>query len=455
MTEWAAGSGASEGRRQEVEPAGASPRARTARAEGGDELAETVKSLEAELLARRRRRVLRWALGLSAGAALAVGAISYKRATAPPPPPRFTLAPLEVRDIAQKVQSTGVVEPLHRVEVGAQVSGRVVAVAVDFNDPVARGQLLAEIDPELFGAEVVQSRAQLDSSQATILRAKAARDAARVRLARLQLLVTEGAASDAELDQAQADFDIAEAEVGAAQAQAAQVSAHLNSARATLKYTKIHSPIDGVVIDRRVEPGQTVAASFNTPVLFEIARDLTQMRVLSDIDEADVGKVREGMTADIVVDAFPDEHFAGKLMQIRLSPKNVEGVVTYSAVIDVANPEGKLRPGMTATATVTTAHVERALAVRNAALRFEPIKAEDASSERPPAEDAEPPLGRGRGRVYRVRSSPDGEDTAEPLELELGISDGVWTQVVAGLSADALVVVDERNPEARRGFRLF
>src|SRR5690606_11323923 len=170
--------------------------------------------------------------------------------------------------------------------------------------------------------------------------------------------------------------------VGNAKAQIAQIQARLKSARTTLNYTKIYSPIDGVVIDRQVEPGQTVAASFNTPVLFVIAQDLTKMRVVAEIDEADVGKVKEGMEAQITVDAFPDDRFKGKLTQIRFAPNNVEGVVTYAAVIAVVNPDGKLRPGMTATATVVTRQALKVPALRNASLRFEPAErpAEDRTS---------------------------------------------------------------------------
>jgi len=433
---------------------------------------EIVRSLEADLKRERRRRSLRWALAVACVLAVIGGTVTYRRLTEPPPQARFTLGPPERRDVVEKVQSTGIVEPVNKVEIGSQVSGRVVNVKVDFNDRVVQGQLLAEIDPELFSAEVVQSKAQLDASRAALGRAHAARDAARIRRDRVRSLATESAASTAELDQAEADLDIAEAEVKSADAQISQLSARLNSASATLKYTKIYSPIDGVVIDRRVEPGQTVAASFSTPVLFVIARDLTQMRVLAEIDEADVGKVEAGMAVLVVVDAFPDHQFSGKLTQIRYSPTTVEGVVTYSAVVLVDNAEAKLRPGMTATATVETKSVRGALAVRNAALRFEPLPPEalaggskgsagapapagssppDSASKGPPPKALEP----GQGAVYVQLGGPPEAPRFERRVIDIGISDGVYTVVRAGLEPAAAVIVDEKVDEQRRGFRLF
>jgi HlyD family secretion protein len=434
-------------------------------ASGARDVDDIVRSLEADLAKERRRRRLRWALFIFLVLTCFAGSWAYRRATEPAPEARFTLAPPAHRDVIEKVQSTGIVEPVNKVEIGSQVSGRVVSVKVDFNDRALKGQLLAEIDPELFSAEVVQSKAQLDASRAALGRAQATRDAARIRRDRVRSLAAEAAASAAELDQAQADLDIAEAEVTSAAAQIAQLSARLNSASATLKYTKIYSPIDGVVIDRRVEPGQTVAASFNTPVLFVIARDLTQMRVLAEIDEADVGKVEAGMAVDVVVDAFPDHHFTGKLTQIRYSPTTVEGVVTYAAVVLVDNPEAKLRPGMTATATVETSAERGALAVRNAALRFEPLGPDDAAAAGKPGATApagtgEPKplpkaLGPGQGAVYvQLGGTPD-NPRIERRVIQIGISDGVYTVVKGGLEAGAAVIVDEKVSETKRGFRLF
>lgn len=423
-----------------------------------DDIRTVVQGLEKELVARRRRRRLRFLIALTLVVVGIVGFVLYRKQSAPPPEPQFTTAPVEVRDVVEEVQSTGVVEPVNQVEIGAQVSGRVVSVAVDFNDRVTAGQLLAEIDPELFGADVAQQNAQLVAAQAAVKSAETRRGAIETRLKRLRLLVGENVASLTELEQAQGEYDVAVAEVGAAQAQIAQIRARLASARTTLRYTKIYSPIDGVVIDRQVEPGQTVASSFNTPLLFLIARDLTRMRVLAEIDEADVGKVRENMAATVTVDAFPAQKFAGTLTQIRLSPNNVEGVVTYSAVIVVDNPDEKLRPGMTATATVVTRDAKQVTAVRNSALRFEPLpEKEDRKEGSVPVKKEAPPLrpGPGQGRVYQ--EGPGLKEAPGTLArlIEVGISDGVWTEVRAGLQPGEEVIVDERPTDENRGFRLF
>ena len=425
-----------------------------------------VQGLSTQLKRRKKQRLIRTLVGIGVLVAAIFGFAYYKKATAPPPEPRFETSEVEVRDIIEEVQSTGVVEPVTQVDIGAQVSGRVVSVEVDFNDEVKTGQLLAEIDPELFGAEVSQNNAQLRAAQATIKSAEARREAIRVRVERLQRLVGDQVASLAELEEARGELSVAEAEVGTAKAQIAQIQARLSSARTTLNYTKIYSPIDGVVINRQVEPGQTVASSFNTPVLFVIAQDLTKMRVVAEIDEADVGKVKEGMTAQITVDAFPEDRFEGTVTQIRLAPNNVDGVVTYAAVISVSNPEGKLRPGMTATATVVTRKALNVPALRNAALRFEPAerekKAEGKSDADPNKPKTSPPKkeqklrpGPGQGRVFVPGAGPIEDPGAKPLLVEVGITDGVWTEIESGLKAGVEVIIDENVNEAKRGFRLF
>jgi HlyD family secretion protein len=421
------------------------------------EVDRIVRSLQAELKKTQRKRWVR--IGITIGVLVAgyVGFREYQRRNQPPPEPRFTGAPVEVRDIVEKVQATGVVEPLTKLEVGTQVSGRIAKVYVDFNDVVKEGDLLAEIDPQIPAAQLVQSQAELAARQAALERAKTARDAASIRLQRIKTLVPEGLASPAELDQAQADLDMAKAEVASAEANVGQVRAMVQSAGTTLKYTKIVTAIDGVVIDRQVEPGQTVAASFNTPVLFVIARDLEQMRVLAEIDEADVGKVKEGMQASIVVDAFPTDRFQGKLTQIRLSPNTVEGVVTYSAVVVVDNPELKLRPGMTANVTIETASARQVVAVPTAALRFEPLRTGPADQGAAPAAPAPvplAPLGPDEGRAYLLKGAGAAQ-TIEPLTLKIGLSDGVYATVLSPLEAGSLVVVDEKPTEQKRGFRLF
>lgn len=413
-----------------------------------------VETLERELAARQRGRTWKVVLALVAVAGASYGVVAYQREREPAAPPRYVTGSVENRDITETVESSGKLQPLTEVKVGTQVSGRVVRVHVDFNDTVKKGDLLAEIDPSLFGAQVSQVAGQLSAADAQLQRAQAAESAAKLTFDRTKSLQSEAIASAAELDSARNALDIARADVVAASAQAKGLRAQLASANTTLAYTKIYSPIDGIVINRDVDPGQTVASSFSAPVLFVIAQDLSAMQVLADIDEADVGKIREGMSAEVRVDAFPEQVFAGRLTQIRYSPTEVQGVVTYAAVLDVKNDRLELRPGMTATVTITANAVTQKPAVKNAALRFKP---KDATKAGPPIE-----LKPGERRVYTIDESatptpaPDGKGTPDPvlvpLKVRVGISDGVWTELTdATLAEGGLVVTEERNtPEDKR-----
>ncbi len=407
-----------------------------------------VEQLERELAKQSARRWLRRLLTLLLLASLVAGYVWYRRAQEPPPEPRFRVKALEVRDIIQRVESTGKMKPLTEVQVGAQVSGRVVAVHADFNSKVSKGDLLAEIDPQLFGAQVGQVSGQLEAAKADLERAESRVRATQTELSRMKALAAEGIATQTELDQAQSAFDVATAEVAASRAAIAGLRSQLSSARTTLAYTKIYSPIDGIVITRAVEPGQTVAASFSAPVLFVIAEDLKQMQVLADVDEADVGKLAERMPAKVTVDAFMGDTFEGAVTQIRYSPNEVQGVVTYSAVIDVDNAELKLRPGMTATVSITTKEVRDALAAPNAALRFKP---EQAPSEKTV-------LQHGQVRVYQVSGGAVGEETIEALVVKTGITDGLWTEVEGeGLSEGSELVTEQtdKREEKRRFLGMF
>jgi HlyD family secretion protein len=407
---------------------------------------ETARALQRDLAAGRgvrgwaRRGIVLVALG-----AAALGARTWYEHRKPAPPPRFVTQKVEARDIVEEVQSTGKVKPLKEVQVGAQVSGRVVKVSVDFNSPVRRGEVLAEIDPRVFGAQVNQTRAQIDAADAAVKRSEASLAIAETILGRVRRLQKDSLASQAELDQAEGNRNVAKADVAAAKAQLATLEAQLASVATTLQYTKITSPIDGIVITRSIDPGQTVAASFAAPVLFVIAPDLAEMQVLADIDEADVGKVKEKMVADVLVDAFPGEAFHGKVTQIRYSPNEVQGVVTYSAVIDVANPELKLRPGMTATVTIETRRSSHVPALPNAALRFRPVKIEPktAGAAAPPAPVFGSELKTGQGRVYLIASAA-AEEATEKI-VDVGVTDGRFTEVKGGLGLGAEVVTEQRD----------
>ncbi len=274
--------------------------------------------------------------------------------------------------LAERTTATGTLQALVTVQVGSQISGRITTLHADFNSRVHAGDLLAELDPTLLKSQVEQARANLNNQQAGVARAQASLHGARRVLARSRKLYAQNLATASELDAGVLGEEIAEAEVKAAQAQVTQARANLDLTQTNLNYARIFSPIDGVVLSRNVDIGQTVAASLQAPVLFTIARDLREMQVHTNVDEADIGKLREVMPATFTVDAFHGEDFRGMVSQLRLSPQVVQNVVTYDAVIDVQNPAEKLRPGMTATVTLETARRLRVLAVPNAALRWRP-----------------------------------------------------------------------------------
>lgn len=380
-------------------------------------------------------------------AILVVGVVVWRAKTQPPPASRYVTAATSRGDVTETVQSTGQVKPLTEVQVGAQVSGRITKVFVDFNTVVKAGDVLAEIDQTLFFAQADSSQAQLAAGRAQVARADANMTAARVRLERAKNLVKEGVGTQADVDAAQGAYDMAIAEVAAAKAQVAQVSASVRSSRTNLEFTRITSPIDGVVINRAIDPGQTVAASFQAPVLFVIAQDLRKMRVLADIDEADVGRLKEQMSADVTVDAFPGEKFKGVVSQVRFSPTNVSGVVTYAAIVEVENPELKLRPGMTATVTIRSAEAKDALRVPNAALRFKPSPPVDKDGKKQPSEPL-PPLPPGKARVWVIADSTPGDEKIEMREIEVGITDGINTVCKTDL-ATATLVTDETDDAAK------
>jgi HlyD family secretion protein len=340
------------------------------------------------------------------------------------------------------------VKPVTEVQIGAQVSGRITKVHVDFNSKVKAGDLLAEIDPQILGAQIDESQARIAAAVANVKRADANLETARVRLERARRVFQEGVGSQQELDSAQGNYDVALADVSSAKAQVAQISATLRSAKTNYAFTKIYSPIDGIVINRAVDPGQTVAASFQTPTLFVIAQDLRKMRVLADIDEADVGRLKESMKADIRVDAFPGETFEGVVSQVRYSPVNQAGVVTYAAVIEVENPDLKLRPGMTATATIHSAEAKGSKRLPNAALRFKPSPPKDKDGK-PIPQDPLPRLAPGKGRVYVLTDAKPGDEKIELREVDIGITDGVNTALKSELGT-AEVVTDETDEATRQ-----
>ena len=287
-------------------------------------------------------------------------------------PPKYEFSKIDKGRIVAKVTATGTLSAHVTVQVGAQVSGRIQELMVDFNDTVKKGQVLAKIDPQLFQAALEQAKANDAAAKAQLAKAKVMAVDADRQARRAQELGAQKLIAQADLDTAQANADSARAQVDAAAAQAEQTKANLHQAEVNLAYTTIASPIDGTVITRNVDVGQTVAAALQAPTLFVIAEDLRRMQVDTSVAEADVGKLEAGMPVTFVVDAYPQEKFKGTVRQIRFSPQTVQNVVTYDAVIDVVNEELKLRPGMTANVTFVSAERTDVLRVPNAALRFRP-----------------------------------------------------------------------------------
>ncbi|MGK2856539.1 MAG: efflux RND transporter periplasmic adaptor subunit [Thermoanaerobaculia bacterium] len=267
--------------------------------------------------------------------------------------------------VTMTVTATGTASAVTTVQVGSQVSGVIARIEVDFNSPVRRGQLLAELDPTPFEAQAQQRRADLEKARIDLRNSL-------ISLNRQKALAAQGLSPQADLDAATAQHDIA-------QAQVQQAAAGLSQAETNLGYTKIFSPIDGVVAARQYDVGQTVAASFQAPTLFTIAQDLTKMQIQADVDQADIGRIEQGQVARFTVDAYPEEQFQGKIAQVRLNATVNQNVVTYPVIIEVPNPDEKLRPNMTANVTIDVAEVGDVLRVPNAALRFRPAEEEGAA----------------------------------------------------------------------------
>jgi HlyD family secretion protein len=338
-------------------------------------------------------------------------------------------------------------------------------VPVDFNSVVKKGDVLAEIDPKILGTQVyaqqsnlLQQRAQLETSKAQMETSRAQMNLAKVTLDRTQRLFDDSLAAKGDLDTARgqwlaskATYEAAVAGVTGAQAAIGSQVAQLDQITTNLGYTKIISPVDGVVVTRSIDPGATVVSSFQAPVLFVIAQELKKMRVMADVDEADVGRLKEGMPADAVVDAFPGEQFHGIVQQVRYSPNNVSGVVTYSAVVEVENPDEKLRPGMTATVTIKTAETKGAMKIPNAALRYKPTPPEGPDGK-PIVPPPDAPLAKGQGRVHVLTVDKPGDEKEEMRVIPIGITDGISTEVLNGaLPPGTKVVTDETDTKKKGG----
>jgi len=358
--------------------------------------------------------------------------------------------------VSQAVNATGDVSALVTVSVGSQVSGIVDKLFVDFNTPVHKGEVLASLDTRLFAAALERADAGLAAAQANVEKAQAVLADSQRTASRDAELENQRLIAQAELDTAVATRDANAAALSSAKAAALQAKADRDQARVNLEFTSIKSPIDGVVVSRSIDVGQTVAAAFQAPTLFVIANDLTKMQILANIDEADVGKVQEGLQARFTVDAYPGETFTGSVRQVREAATTTNNVVTYAAVIDAANPDGKLRQGMTASVTIVNASRDDVLRVSNAALRFRP--------DAPPAQPQQKTAPQGRAATPGPRKSAtvfkleNGKPVA--VSVHLGIADGQRTEVIDGLAEGDQIIVGggssssaPAQPQSRGGSR--
>lgn len=338
----------------------------------------------------------------------------------------YQTAPVTHGPLTQLVTATGTLNPVVNVQVGSQVSGNIQKLFADFNSKVKAGQVVAQIDPVLFQATVTQAEGDLASAQAAL-------ELAKITASRTQELVAKQNSAKADLDAALASLHQAEANIKIKQGA-------LDKAKADLDHCTITSPVDGEVISRSVDVGQTVAASLQAPVIFAIANDLTKMQIDSNVAEADVGAVTVDQTVDFTVDAFPFRTFHGKVVQVRNAPITIQNVVTYDTVIGVSNDDLKLKPGMTANVSIIIEHRDDALQIKNAAFRYRP-----ADSTPPPSAPSSTgkPGSRGPGR-----DRPRNERTVyvlsggkpKPFQIKIGISDGIVTEVTEGLKEGDRVV---------------
>ncbi len=415
--------------------------------------------------------------------------------------PKYEKKAIDKGNIEALVITTGSLNPVITVDVGSQVSGKIDKLYVDFNSRVKEGQVIAELDQAQFITRVKQNEANYKSAEASLEKTKVTLDNTKKKYDRAMNLFEKDLISFEEKEAIETQYYSAMADIQSSEARLEQAESQLDSSKVDLTYTIIKSPIDGIVINRRVNIGQTVAASFQAPVLFQIANDLSKMQVECSVDEADIGKVKEGQKVRFTVDAFPDENFTGKVSQVRYAPEIVQNVVTYTTIVEVNNPEMKLRPGMTATVSVVTGEAKNVLRVPNSALRFNPslspeemrelmesmrqeMRERRGGSSRPegsrPGEDAHrqatqrPGSGqhasgmRGfsmQGARMRQFARVWLEDESGKLKMAFvrtGVTDNNYTEIVSGSLKEGQLVItgetsgqEDRRTSTRRMFRMF
>lgn len=414
----------------------------------------TVDDITATLQAERTRaHRKKWILGILVFASTMIAVVGwfYFKAGANNSV-QYKTEPTKRGDLTVTVSATGVLEPVVQVDVGTEISGTVEKVAVDFNQRVIKGQILASLNTDQLEAKQRQSNAALLLAKSKVAEMQATLLETETKLARARELKDKNLYSQEDLDSLTAAHARAKALLDNAKAQVSQAQAQLDVDTSNLKKAVIRSPIDGIVLKRQVEPGQTVAASLQTPVLFVLAESLSQMELHVAVDEADVGKIQEGQSAIFTVDAYTDREFPARISQIRFAPQTVEGVVTYETVLQVDNSDLALRPGMTSTAEITVNVIKNSLLIPNAALRFSPPKTNGSRqskglvaslfSRRPQSsgDSKRKDLEKSAAR-HRVWVLQDGEPLAIPITI--GESDGKYTQLIKGeIEADTALVID-------------
>jgi HlyD family secretion protein len=423
----------------------------TSQAEIGDKL-EISQSM-----ARIPRLKLWLTLG---GVALAIIlSLIVWRMTAKSDGPQYRTEEVRRGSLSIIVNATGTLQPTNQVDVSSELSGIVKKVAVDYNDRVKAGQVLAQLDTTKLEAQLTQSKAALESARAKVLQTQATVTETLSKLKqylRVRELSNNKAPSQLEMDAAEALYERAKADGAAARAAVLQAEATVEANQTDLKKADIRSPINGIVITRSVEPGQTVASSLQAPILFTLAEDLTQMELQVDVDEADVGKVRASQSATFTVDAYPDRKFQARITQVRYGSKTVEGVVTYKTILKMDNADLSLRPGMTATADIVVKSIENALLVPNGALRFVPETRPDGKETKAPSKGLvgallpRPPQSQkkdttetknGANKQQQIWELKEGK--LSPVTVVIGSTNGILTEVVSGSAQPGMQVVVE------------
>jgi HlyD family secretion protein len=393
----------------------------------GRSLAELI---ERESKRRHRRRALWWMLP----AAIALVVATAWAALRPRPVPfaaRFRMQAVSQGDLVREVRATGHVEAVTTVQVGAEISGRIATVEVDYNARVKAGQVLARFDRTALAAQLAQTKATLAASRAAVEQARTDRDRTRSDLARAEQLHAQKILADADYDTTRATAQLNQQRVTAAEAQLAAQQAAYDVARTNLDHTVIRAPIDGIVITRNIDPGQTVASVLQTPVLFTVAADLRKMQVVAAVDEADIGEVVLAQHVTFTVDAYPDRVFEGVVTEVRNSPVVVQEVVTYGTVVQVDNRDLALKPGMTASIRIRTASAMHVISVPNPALHFTPPGATSTDSP----------------GVWLLEG-----DALRRVTVRPGISDGELTEIAAGPLAPGTNVLVDLTPEGRKAY---